>query len=187
MTKIVKTILGEAMLLGDTAKRVAKVLGDHGIPHLIIGGFAVQQYGYARFTCDVDIIVPNVDEARDVLSINGFAEKPGSSMTVVDRTNRIDVDLLPGGKAVSKHALINLPMPTEVTTTPKVVTIEELIDQKLSTYLKNRGSRIKDAADVQQLIILNNLPRTMKLDLAVKAEYEALYDAYHAEKTERGE
>ena len=37
------------------------------IPHYVCGGFAVQEHGYPRFTVDVDIIVPDVQLAREKL------------------------------------------------------------------------------------------------------------------------
>jgi hypothetical protein len=37
-------------------------LAAHDIPHLIVGGVAVQELGYPRVTIDVDIVVPDVVE-----------------------------------------------------------------------------------------------------------------------------
>lgn len=91
--------LGNAPLM-QTARRLAKALAAAEIPHLIVGGLAVQEHGYVRTTLDVDIVVPDVDEARDYLSIHGFQEVRGTKMKMIDRANRVDVDLLPGGGCV---------------------------------------------------------------------------------------
>jgi|ERR1017187_8141534 hypothetical protein len=69
--------------------KAVKMLALFHIPHYVCGGFAVQEYGYPRFTVDVDIIVPDVDFAREKLAMNGFKENPGSKMTVTDRTERL--------------------------------------------------------------------------------------------------
>src|ERR1035441_10825829 len=61
------------------------------IPHYVRGGFAVQEHGYPRFTVDVDIIVPDVELARDKLCMNGFKENPGSRMTATARETRVAV------------------------------------------------------------------------------------------------
>lgn len=52
-----------------------KVLALFQIPHYVCGGFAVQELGYPRFTADVDIIVPDVEIAREKLCLNGFGQR----------------------------------------------------------------------------------------------------------------
>ena len=83
-----------------TARKVSRVLAQGKIPSWIAGGFAIQEYGYARTTNDIDIIVPNVKEAFDYLSIRGFKPKPDSSMTLTALYTKVEVDLLPGGGSV---------------------------------------------------------------------------------------
>jgi hypothetical protein len=51
-----------------TARTAVSVLADHEIPHLIVGGLAVQEHGYPRVTIDVDIVVPDVLEAVEFLT-----------------------------------------------------------------------------------------------------------------------
>ncbi len=101
--------------------KAIKVLGLFQIPHFVCDGFAVQEHGYPRFTVDVDLIVPNVAFAREKLSMNGFQENAGSSMT--DRETRVEVDLLPGGGKVDLGPL-TLPMPTEVSLEPQFLSLE---------------------------------------------------------------
>lgn len=76
-----------------TLLKALKVLKLFNIPHYVCGGFAVQEHGYPRFTIDADIIVPDVDLAREKLCMNGFKEK----MTITDRETKVEIDLLPGG------------------------------------------------------------------------------------------
>ena len=40
---------------------LARELGRAGIPHLLIGGVAVNQYGISRSTQDVDLAIHNVE------------------------------------------------------------------------------------------------------------------------------
>jgi hypothetical protein len=47
---------GTSGLVGSARDAVA-VLAEHDIPHLIVGGLAVQEHGYPRLTIDVDIVV----------------------------------------------------------------------------------------------------------------------------------
>jgi hypothetical protein len=167
--------------LEKTLHRAVGALAERGIPSLVVGGYAVQENGYPRFTQDIDLVVPDVPEARSALSISGFKENAGSSMTVTDRVTRFEVDLLPGGGSVGKGPL-PLPMPQEVTSQPKVVDLRTLIEIKLSSYIGNPGSRLQDAADVVALAKANTLPRDFALDEAVKPEYERLWDNLDLDK-----
>lgn len=51
--------------LEKTLRRATKVLALFEIPHLVCGGFAVQEHGYPRSTVDVDLIVPDVAADRE--------------------------------------------------------------------------------------------------------------------------
>lgn len=55
----------------STLLKAVKVLALFHIPHYVCGGFAVQEHGYPRLTVDVDVIVPDVEIARDKLCMNG--------------------------------------------------------------------------------------------------------------------
>ena len=53
----------------QTLLKALKVFRLFNIPHFVCGGFAVQEWGYPRFTVDVDLIVPDVEFAIEKLSI----------------------------------------------------------------------------------------------------------------------
>ncbi len=78
-----------------TLLKALKVLKLFKIPHYVCGGFAVQEHGYPRFTVDVDVIVPDVQFAREKLAMNGFKANPGSKMSVTDRETKVKIDVLP--------------------------------------------------------------------------------------------
>jgi hypothetical protein len=40
----------------QTAQAAVSTLAAHAIPHLIVGGIAVQEHGYLRVTVDVDVV-----------------------------------------------------------------------------------------------------------------------------------
>lgn len=160
--------------------KAAKILGMFGIPHYVCGGFCCQEYGYARYTDDVDIIVPDVKLARDKLSMNGFRENPGSNMTVTDRETRVEIDVLPGGKRIAKELLV-LPMPTIVSNTPVYLTLPELINVKLSSYLGSKFDRARDRADVIELVKINKTPRSYPLKSEVIHEYQVIWDGLRDE------
>ncbi|WP_157477577.1 hypothetical protein [Granulicella tundricola] len=153
-----------------------RVLAEHGIPSLVVGGYAVQEHGYARFTSDVDIVVPDVAAAMERLSISGFRVNPGSSMTLTDRVSKVEIDLLPGDGAVGPGPLM-LPLPAVVSEEPTIATLRTLIEIKLSSYLGSPVSRLRDLADVIELIKANDLDESFALHEAVAGKFiEVLRD-----------
>jgi hypothetical protein len=165
-----------------TLLKALRVLKLFDIPHYVCNGFAVQEHGYPRFTVDVDIIVPDVELAREKLSMNGFRANPGSKMTVTDRETKVEVDLLPGGQKVDP-GLLTLPMPSYVSDQPQVLTLEMLISAKLSTYIGRGIERTQDYADVVKLTQANQLPREYNVDPKVRDFYHHIWDELHR-KTE---
>ena len=161
-----------------TLIKAVKVLALFQIPHYVCGGFAVQEHGYPRYTVDVDIIVPDVELAREKLSMNGFKANPGSKMKVTDRETKVEIDVLPDGGNVGPGPL-TLPMPTKVSDQPQLLTLPKLISIKLSSYIGNGAKRLWDAADVSNLIQVNNLPRDYLVDAKVRDAYHKLWDEIH--------
>lgn len=141
----------------------------------------MQEHGYPRFTVDVDIIVPDVELAMESLSLNGFKANPGPKMTVTDRETQVEVGLLPGGRKLDSGPL-TLPMPTQVSDKPQILTLGELISSKLSTYIGRGIQRTQDYSDVVKLIQANNLPREYGVDSKVQDLYHRTWDELHQPK-----
>jgi len=165
-----------------TLIKAVKVFALFHIPHYVCDGFAVQELGYPRFTVDVDIIVPDVQFTREKLCLNGFKANPGFKMTLTDRETKVEIDLLPGGGKVGPGPL-PLPMPTKVSHKPQILTLTDLISAKLSSYIGNGAARLRDAADVSQLIQVNHLPRDYHVDAKVRNEYYKLWDDIHSKRS----
>ena len=164
-----------------TLLKALKVLKLFGIPHYVCGGFAVQEHGYPRFTTDVGIIVPDVQLAREKLSMNGFRANPGSKMTVTDRETKVEIDVLPGGGKVGPGP-VSFPMPTKVSDKPQILTLDDLISLKLSSYMGSPIDRAQDYADAIKLIQANHPSRTLGVDPKVLELYHTLRDQIHAKK-----
>ena len=147
-----------------TLLKAVKVLRLFDIPHYVCGGFAVQEHGYPRLTVDVDIIVPDVELAREKLSMNGLADR--------------EIRLLPGGQKLDSGPLM-LPMPVRVSDMPQFLALEELISAKLSTYIGRGIERVQDYADVVKLVQANNLPRDFGVDPKVRDLYHQIWDQLH--------
>lgn len=174
--------------LERTLRDAVWVLANHQIPHLVAGGLAVQEYGYFRVTLDVDLIVPDIFDAREILlaDISGpFLPIEGFLDRVRDRRNDARVDLLPAERVYKAGCRVPFPMPQDVIDTPKFVTLEKLISLKLDSWSNNRNRRLKDKADVIELIKELNLPRDFAADPPVRELYIETWDALQSESGEQ--
>lgn len=133
----------------EVARRAASELTALGIPHVLIGGFAVNAYGYPRATADVDFLVP-----RPLLSrLNGrpLAEEvgvEGRTVTVTEQGQRVPVDCVavprsPAVPAAAWEALFSAARPADGL---PIIPLEGLV------LLKLLAGRTKDAADVVELV-----------------------------------
>jgi len=168
--------------LEKTAEKAVSALAEQGIPSLVCGGLAVQEYGYPRMTHDVDIIVPNVPAAYAVLSLAGFRpsrETPGRIGFMVDRETKIELDLLPAAQSISGP--VSFPTPHTVTQHPTLVSLSDLISLKLGSYLGTPMQRLKDRADVHELIQRRKLPRNFHVHAEVSALWFEIWDGLKAE------
>jgi hypothetical protein len=114
------------------------------------------------------------------LSISGFKENAGSSMTLTDRVTKVEVDLLPGGGSVGPGPL-KLPLPTAVSEAPDIADLKTLIEIKLSSYMGSPTRRAQDLADVVRLVEANGLGREFGVDAAVREQYLAILDGLEAD------
>jgi hypothetical protein len=169
----------------ESARVAVAVLAEHEIPHLIVGGLAVQEHGYPRVTIDVDIVVPDVLEAVEFLTANltgPFYRVPDIHDRVEDRRNGVLIDLLPAGKVLKSGCKVPFPQPTTVADKFQIVKLEELIALKLDSWAGSPVRRHKDKTDVIELIKYRNLPRNLAVNPVVRALYTETWDALQAEK-----
>ena len=169
----------------ETARTAAAVLAEHDIPHLIVGGLAVQEHGYPRMTIDVDIVVPDVLEAVEFLtaSLTGpFYRMPDVDVRVEDRRNGVPIDLLPAGKVLQRGCKVPFPQPGKVAEQIQIATLEQLISLKLDSWAGSPARRLKDKADVNELILRRKLPRDLAVNPVVRALYTETWDALQSEK-----
>ena len=169
----------------EAARTAAALLADHEIPHLIVGGLAVQEHGYPRVTIDVDMVVPDVLEAVELLtaSLTGpFYRVPEAADRVEDRRTHTLVDLLPAGRVVKHGCQVPFPHPTKATVDLQIATLEELISLKLDSWKNSPLKRLRDKTDVVELILRRKLPRSLAINPSIRSLYEEVWDAIQAEK-----
>ena len=170
--------------LVESARAAVAVLADHDIPHLIVGGLAVQEHGYPRVTIDVDIVVPDVLEAVEFItaSVTGpFYRVPQIADRVEDRRNKVMIDLLPGGRILKAGCKVPFPEPDKVTEQLQIIKLEDLVSLKLDSWSGSPLRRHKDKTDVIELILRRKLPRDLAVAPVVRALYTETWDALQAE------
>lgn len=166
------------------ARAAVAVLTDHDIPHLVIGGLAVQEHGYPRLTLDVDLVVPDVLEAVEWLT----ADLSGTFKRVAKVEDRVThsatgvaIDLLPAGRVVKRGCLVPFPLPGKVTNQLQIVPLADLISLKLDSAANAPLRRLRDKTDVVELITRRNLPRDLAVAEPVRQAYLELWDGLKAE------
>ena len=170
----------------STLERLAARLDEERIPYLLVGGMALGLHGYERMTRDVDILLTPSGLAafEERCAGRGYVAKfPGARRAYLDAETKIPVEILCTGEfpGDGKPKPVAFPDPTAAGTQIdgiKVITLEALIELKLASGL-TAPHRLRDLADVQDLILALKLPRKLeaRLDDSVRREYVRLWDA----------
>jgi len=110
----------------------------------IVGGLAVQELGYLRFTDDVDVVVDNAHyrEVLEFLRNNGFLLT--ADFTLKQKDSGVKLDLLREGHTL-KDSQLPVPNPVELGPNRGFATLAGLTRMKLDTH------RMKDMADIVEL------------------------------------
>lgn len=166
--------------------RLAQGLEAEGIAYAIIGGMALFAHGYARLTLDVDILMTpeGLRKFHERLVGRGYVPAfPGAKKSFRDTESNIRIEIVTAGEFPGDGLPKPVAFPDPAGKTVEreqvqVITLEKLIELKLASGL-TASHRLRDLADVQDLIIALNLPLDLeeKLDASVRAEYRRLWEA----------
>ena len=173
-------------MVNTTLKRIAQQLDDHGIDYAVIGAVALNQHGYRRFTEDIDILLTKEALERFHQELVGLGYRPafeGSRKQFRSTEGNIRVEIITTGEYPGDGLPkpVKFPEPKDVRLDIdgiKTVTLEKLIELKLASGI-SAPHRLKDLADVQELIKVKQLDATFadKLDAFVREKYIELYQA----------
>ena len=170
--------------LERTLRDAVLYLARHEYPHLVAGGLAVQEHGYFRVTLDVDIIVSDPLDCVELLTadLSGpFERIPGCDGSVKDKRNGVVINFLPAERVYKSSCQVPFPSPEEVSDEPQFVSLKQLIALKLDSWVHSPNRRLKDKADVIELIKTLNLPRDFAISAPVQGLYTETWDALAAE------
>jgi hypothetical protein len=165
-------------------RRLCATLEADEIPYAIAGAMALNAYGYQRVTTDVDVLL-----TRDGLAAFkarhlglGWVERfPGSrGMRDTELGVKIDVLLTGDYPGDGKPKPVSFPDPRVAIRGDGVMLlpVSQLVELKLASGLTN-PDRLKDLADVQELIRAADLPLELGLELnpMVQAKYDEIWHA----------
>lgn len=169
-----------------TLKRLAQALDAESIPYAIVGGMALNLLGYTRETVDVDILLTpqGLEQFQKRLVGRGYVPAfNGATKSFLDAETRIKVETLVTGEypGDGKPKPVAFPEPETVSVERdgyRVITLEKLIELKLASGM-TAPHRLRDLADVQDLISLLELPLKLseQLDSSVRNEYRRLWES----------
>jgi hypothetical protein len=170
-----------------TLARIAKRLSEEGIDYAVIGGMALVAHGYVRFTNDVDLLISKSGLQRIHERLVGRGYRPafeGSQKKLRDTETGIEIEFITTGEfpGDGKPKPVRFPDPKDVAEERegiRVISLPKLIELKLASGLSAEHRRLRDLADVQDLIIALKLPRDIgdQIDPSVRNEYFRMWDA----------
>lgn len=145
------------MFFSIDMKDLIILFNQYGVSYVLVGGFAVNYYGYARTTQDIDFLVfPSNENAVKVMSAldnfgfgkagipQNFFEEPGNVIHLGAEPNRIDLlTQLPG--ISNEQIFSNLQLIEIEGVSLNIISFDDLIQAKKSSQ------RLRDQADVEEL------------------------------------
>ena len=172
--------------LNKTLARFTSELEEHGIDYAVIGATALLAHGYPRFTEDIHVLMTRegLEKFHAELIGLGYAPAfPGAKKKLQSTRDDVSIEVMTTGEYPGDGKPKPVSMPDPVTASTEIdgikyVTLEKLIELKLASGI-SAPHRLKDLADVQELIKFKNLDADLadKLDPYVKAKYLELQDA----------
>ena len=177
--------MGEGTL-NKTLARLSNDLQERGIDYMVIGAVALLAYGYPRFTEDIDLVMTaeGLQKFHEELVGLGYTPAfPGARKRLRSTTDNVSIEVMTTGEypGDGKPKPVSMPTPSEASTEIdgiRFVTLEKLIELKLASGI-SAPDRLKDLADVQELIKIRKLGAdfALKLDPYVRAKYLELEEA----------
>jgi len=145
------------MILTQDMKEFIELLEKYQVEYVIVGGFAVNYYGYIRTTQDIDMLIfPSSENAQkmiDTLDEFGFGragitrdcfETPGTAVHLGVEPNRID--LLTSLKGISNEEIFKKKKRVKYGKVfLNIISLSDLLE------CKRCSDRPKDLADVDEL------------------------------------
>ncbi len=167
------------------AEKIVRILETEGLPYAVIGALALNEYGHKRVTVDVDLVMREEDlqTFKSRWLGKGYAERAPGTGKLIDTELGVNVDVLSTGRFPGDDKPKPIAFPDPATTAIRgapfaLLPIERWIELKLASGMV-AAHRLKDLADVQELIRSARLPKSMSNDLDpwVRGRFIELWEA----------
>ena len=165
-------------------RKLCAALESDGIEYAIVGAMALNAHGYRRVTTDVDVLLTR--EGLETFKARhlgrGWVERFAGSKGMRDTEFNVKIDVLISGDypGDGKPKAVSFPNPSIAIRGAGVMLLPVncLVELKLASGLTNLD-RMKDLADVQELIRAAQLPLELRdqLDPMVRAKYVEIWQA----------
>lgn len=174
----------ESSPVHKTLNDIVRRLSEEQIDYAIIGGMALALHGFIRPTEDVDLLMnpQGLEKFHAELVGRGYVPLfPGARKHFRNSETGVKVKVITTGEypGDGKPKPVAFPVPADVAIDLgyRVVSLESLIELKLASGLTAEHRKLRDLADVQQLIEILNLPSDLsrRLDASVRDEYLRLW------------
>jgi hypothetical protein len=151
-------------MLNDALRRLTADLQRSEIDYAVIGAIALNQHGYRRFTEDIDLLLTGEGLEKFREKLVGLGYRPafsGAKKKFRTTEENIPVEIITSGEFPGDGLPkpVQFPHPNEFSVEIdgiKTVSLEKLIELKLTSGI-SAADRLKDLADVQELIKIKNL------------------------------
>jgi hypothetical protein len=169
--------------LHQTARAIARILDEMGVPYAVAGALALAVHGRVRLTDDVDILIRRHDlrAFKEAWLGRGYVEVTPGLKAVRDTARNVRIDFLLSGDypGDGKPKPIAFPDPTTQSSSGdgfRIVDLDRLIELKLASGM-TAPHRAQDIADVIALIRARGLPQdhAARLDGYVRAKFVELW------------
>ena len=172
-------------------QRALEILGQRleqlDIPYAIVGAMAMNEYGYRRVTEDVNVLLTRegLDRFKEHWLGRGYVEKFPGSRGLRDTENGVPIDIVVTGDypGDGRPKPVVFPDPADHSRRGervRLLPLHKLIELKLASGM-SAPHRLRDLADVLELIRVTDLPLELAADLdaSVREKYGELWHAAH--------
>jgi len=171
--------MGEGTI-NKTLARLTHDLDQRGIDYMVIGAIALLAHGYPRFTEDINLAMTSEGLQKFHDELVGLGYTPafsGARKRLRSTSDVVSIEVMTSGEfpGDGKPKPVSMPHPDEASIEIngiRFVTLEKLIELKLASGI-SAPDRLKDLADVQELIKLKHLDAdfVLRLDPYVRPKY----------------
>lgn len=177
----------EKSAVHESLRKITTRLNELGISYAVAGGMALFQHGFRRFTEDVGLLVTRdgLKAIHKHLRGRGYLPPFEGSKNMRDTESGVRIEFLVTGDYPGDGLAkpVAFPVPDAASVMRDGVCyldLPKLVELKIASGMTN-SERIKDLADVQELIKLTALSRDFaeKLDPFVREKYAELWSAAH--------